>query len=198
MNVPLSAFTVTVDDVAVDFLFLYDIQSDCYISLETEPAIGTTLVVTYTKPSNTALRIQDTDGNEAAAFTVTVVRPNKPPYFAEAHDPGRMSFTETVGDAAVTTAANIGGGVSAYDPDLEHDPALVYTLFGVDAENFTIDRGTGQIRTKVGERYDRETEASYLVGVRVTDLLGAEATYLYTITVLDAAEPFRWRPPRRW
>ena len=195
---PESPFTVTVDGEAVGFDVTVDAggdvaapgDSDLYlaVNLDVEPAIGATIVVTYTKPSNTALRIQDTDGNEAAAFTFTVVRPNLPPYFAEDHDPGRRSFTETVGDAVVTTPSNIGRRTWTYDPDREHGLHLVYTLYGVDAENFTIDRGTGQIRTKVGERYDRETEASYLVGVRVTDLLGAGTTYLYTITVLDAAE----------
>ena len=196
---PESPFTVTVDGEAVDFDVSVDAAGDVAapgdsnaylaVNLEVEPAIGATIVVTYTKPSNTALRIQDTDGNEAAAFTVTVIRPNKPPVFAEDHDPGRRSFTETVGDAVVATAENIGRRTWTYDPDREHSLVLVYTLYGVDAENFTIDRGTGQIRTKVGERYDRETNPTYLVGVKATDPLGAGATYTYIITVLDAAEP---------
>ena len=196
---PESAFTVTVDGEAVDFIITINSagdvaapgDSDLYLAVnfDLRPAIGATIVVTYTKPSNTALRIQDNDGNEAAAFTVTFVRANKPPYFSEDHDPGRKSFTETVGDAAVTTPANIGRRAWGFDPDHEHGRVLVYTLFGRDSVDFTIDRGTGQIRTKVGERYDRETTTTHLVGVKATDLLGAETTYLYTITVLDAAEP---------
>ena len=95
-----------------------------------------------------------------------------------------------MGDVAVTTPSNIGAPDIAYDDDKEHYYDLIHTLFGVDSLVFTIDRGTGQIRTKVGERYDRETKASYMVGVsrRRTSSAPIPPTD-YTITVLDAAEP---------
>ena len=157
------------------------------------------MVVTYTKPSSNP--IQDLGGNDAAAFTVTAVRASQPPYFGEDHDPGRRSFTETVGDAAVTTAENIGDRAQVFDDDIEHDPAivgnLIYALappnddpYSRDYEKFEIDLlGTGHIRTKVGERYDREAKANYAVRVVVADPLRARANYDYIITVLDAAEP---------
>ena len=195
VSLPEDAFTVTVDDEAVDFVVSvegnFEPGSLAYadVGFHVRPAIGATIVVTYTKPSNAGSRIQDADGIEAPAFTVTVVRTNRAPYFAEEHDPGRRSFTETVGDAVVTTPANIGDRAAAFDVDYEHAFDLVYALEGTDAENFTLDNGTGQIRTKVGERYDQEVRAQYLVQVRARDLLGADATHRYIITVLDAAEP---------
>ena len=71
---------------------------------------------------------------------------NTPPVFAE--DNTTRSFAETVGDTTVQTPADISAVVTATDPD---NDTLSYTLEGTDKDKFTIDSGTGQIQTKVGE-----------------------------------------------
>ena len=198
--IPNSAFTATVDDEDVEVLSAESYGNEgLVLNLSVTAAIGQTVVVTYTKPSSNP--IQDLGGNDAAAFTATFVRANRPPYFGEEHDPGRRSFTETVGDAAVTTAGNIGDRAFAFEHDREHNPAIVGNLLyalappnddleSTDYEKFEIDLlGDGHIRTKVGERYDREAQESYAVRVVVADPLRARAEYEYIITVLDAAEP---------
>ena len=95
------------------------------------------------------------------------------------------SFTETVGDAAVPTAADIGAEVTADDDD---NDTLTYSLGGTDAAEFTIVLGSGQIRTKVGEQYDRETKASYTVTVTADDNNGGTDTITVTIDVNDVTE----------
>ena len=58
-----------------------------------------------------------------------------------------------MGDAAVSTAGNVGAVVTATDADGD---TLTYSLEGTDAAKFGIVSSSGQIRTKVGENYDRE------------------------------------------
>ena len=80
-----------------------------------------------------------------------------------ATDTTSRSFTETVGDAAVSTAGNVGAVVTATDTDT--GDTLIYSLEGTDAAKFGIVSSSGQIRTKVGENYDREAKDSYSVTV---------------------------------
>ena len=95
------------------------------------------------------------------------------------------SFTETVGDAAVTTPENLGAPFQA--TDLDDDP-LTYSLEGADAARFAVDSSSGQLRTRAGERYDRETKASYVVQVKAEDGNSGEGAIDVTITVDDATE----------
>ena len=92
------------------------------------------------------------------------------------------TLAETVGDATVQTAANIGAVVTATDPD---NDTLSYTLEGTDADKFTIVSTSGQIRTKVGESYDYETDMSYAVTVKATDTGGGSAVITVTINVTN-------------
>ncbi len=96
------------------------------------------------------------------------------------------AFTETVGDAAVSTAGNVGAVVTATDTDT--GDTLTYSLEGADAAKFGIVSGSGQIRTKVGEKYDREAKASYSVAVKAVDGNSGSATIAVTITVDNAVE----------
>ena len=109
---------------------------------------------------------------------------NNAPEFATASI--TRTFTETIGDAAVQTAADIGAAVTADDAD---DDTLTYSLGGTDAAEFTIVLGSGQIRTKVGEQYDRETKASYTVTVTAEDVHDGTDTITVTIDVDNATEP---------
>ena len=94
------------------------------------------------------------------------------------------SFTETVGDA-VAAASNVGAVVTATDADGD---TLTYSLEGTDAAKFTVNSSSGQIRTKAGERYDREAKASYAVRVKADDGMGGADTVAVTITLANAVE----------
>ena len=109
---------------------------------------------------------------------------NNAPVFAT--DTTSRSFTETVGDAAVSTAGNVGAVVTATDTDT--GDTLIYSLEGTDAAKFGIVSSSGQIRTKVGENYDREAKDSYSVTVKADDGNGGSDTIAVTITVDNAVE----------
>ena len=108
---------------------------------------------------------------------------NNAPVFANAST--TRSFTETVGDAAVQTAAGIGAVVTATDADTD---TLSYSLEGTDAAKFTIVSNSGQIQTKVGQKYDREAKMSYSVTVKADDGNGGSDTIAVTINVDNATE----------
>ena len=103
------------------------------------------------------------------------------PIFGGTH--GTRHLVETVGAATVQTAANIGGPVTATD-DPANEP-LTYSLEGTDADKFTIVSSSGQIRTKVGERYDYETSQSFEVVVRADNANGEWATLDVTIRITN-------------
>ena len=103
------------------------------------------------------------------------------PVFGGTH--GTRHLAETVGAATVQTAADIGTPVAATD-DLANEP-LTYSLQGTDADKFTFVSSSGQIRTKVDERYDYETDPSYEVTVRADNANGAWATIDVTINITN-------------
>ena len=94
-------------------------------------------------------------------------------------------FNETIGDAAVGTAGNIGTAVGASDYNLD---TLTYSLLGTDKDKFGIVATSGQIQTKVGEKYDHEVKSSYSVMVKVEDGNGESATVDVTLNVTDQDE----------
>ncbi len=127
----------------------------------------------------------DGDGPFSSPGAGTTGTPaNNAPVFADAT--AARSFTETVGDAAVSTAGNVGAVVTATDTDA--GDTLAYSLEGTDAAKFGIVSGSGQIQTKVGEKYDREAQASYSVTVKADDGNGGSDTIAVTITVDNAEE----------
>ena len=113
----------------------------------------------------------------------TNVQGNRMPEFMEGLTATRR-FMETVGDAAVQSAGNVGAVVTATDAD---DDMLTYALEGADKDEFTLD-SSGQIRTKVGKSYDRETKARYSVMVMANDQNGGTDTIAVTIDVDNATE----------
>ena len=131
-----------------------------------------------------------TDGIETATDTARVTATqnitNNPPVFAGGTVQTR-TFNETIGDATVGTAADIGAPVSAMDPD--SGDTLEYRLEGTDMASFGIIGTNGQLRTKSGQKYDYEAETSYSVTVRVVDSQGASDTIAVTINVTDQNEP---------
>ena len=102
-----------------------------------------------------------TNDRSTWTYTVTVTRAagsNADPAFSD------ETATRSV---AENTAAdqNIGAPVSTTDTDT--GDTLEYTLTGADADSFTIDSDTGQLKTK--DPLDFETDPSYTVIVGVQD-----------------------------
>ena len=83
---------------------------------------------------------------------------NSAPTFNDGTSTSR-EFNETIGDATVTTASDIGAAITATDTDT--GDTLEYTLGGTDAAKFGIISTSGQIQTKVDETYSYETKTSY-------------------------------------
>ena len=160
-----SAFTVKVGSTAVSLATSNPVAvSGRTVTLTLAAAVtaSDTVTVSYAVPTSNPL--QDAGGMDAPAFTdlaVTNGTGNTAPAFA--NDTAARSFTETVGDAAVATAADVGAVVTATDADGD---TLTYTLEGADAAKFGIVSGSGQIQTKAGQKYDREAKASYSVTVK--------------------------------
>ena len=108
---------------------------------------------------------------------------NNAPVFT--NDSATLSITETIDDATIQTAANVGTAITATDDD---NDTLTYTLEGTDKDKFTIGSTTGQIQTKVGESYNREDKASYAVTVKADDSHGGSDTMAVTINVINITE----------
>ena len=117
-------------------------------------------------------------------MTVDVVDTSGDPVFDEGSST-RRSLPETLGDAVEASPRNVGAPVTATDPQSD---TLQYSLAGADASRFDIDTGTGQIRTKAGERYDHEAVA---LSVEVT---ASDGTNTASIDVLIDLED-RDEPP---
>ncbi len=85
----------------------------------------------------------------------------------DANDPPMFPTDSTTREIVEGTAANqnIGIPVVATDEDPD-DTALTYSLGGTDAGSFSIDEGTGQLKTKSVLNYD--TQSSYEISVIAT------------------------------
>ena len=117
--------------------------------------------------------------------TVAAGAANADPVFMDGASTTR-DFDETIGDTAVSTASNIGTAVAATDADLD---TLTYSYSGADAARFGFITTSGQIQTKVGEKYSYETDTSYTVTVTVVDGNGGSDSIDVTLDVADQDEP---------
>ncbi len=145
---------------------------------------GTTTTITGLT-ANTRYEVQvrarNTQGESNWSPSVTgTTTTNQSPVFSEG--------TTTMRSIAENTGAgqNIGNPVSATDDDSDR---LTYSLEGRDASAFTIQSNSGQLITRLGERYDYETQDSYSVTVRAQDGKGGSATIAVEITLTDENEP---------
>ncbi len=105
---------------------------------------------------------------------------NRPPTF----DDG----TNTVRTVAENTPARrpIQHPVNATDPDGHR---MTYRLSGPDSASFSVDTGSGQLRTLSGVAYDFEDNDRYSVDLEADDPYGESATIGVTIHVADVNEP---------
>ena len=90
---------------------------------------------------------------------------SKPSNHAPEFSEGANAERSVAEDAA--NPSNVGNPVTATDADGDN---LTYTLEGPDAASFTLDSGTGQLRTAIV--LDYETKASYHIIVYVYDTRG--------------------------
>ncbi len=125
-------------------------------------------------------------GKRAEAIAGPVPSENRRPLFPTT-ETGQRAVPENT-----RAGANIGAPVAAEDQEGDR---LTYSLTGTDAAAFTINTGTGQIRTK--DALDFETKSTYQVTVEVhdgKDGTGATSTTIddtqnVTITVENVEEP---------
>ena len=97
--------------------------------------------------------------------------------------------TSTTRSVAENTASgqNIGAPVTATDADTSD--TLTYTWGGriVDANSFSVNNSTGQIRTSAALNY--ETQSSYAITISVSDGNGGADSINVTINVTNVDEP---------
>ena len=108
---------------------------------------------------------------------------NAPPEFGGSS--ATRSMDETVGGGAAGTAVKVGAPVTAVDPDGD---VIEYGLLGTDRDKFDIDRNTGQLLSRAGERYDHEEKSSYEVRVSASDGEGGTDTIEVAISINNVSE----------
>ena len=143
--------------------------------------------VSVSQGANTIkVKVTAEDTSTTATYTVTVTRaPNAVPTFTDGATTSRH-FNETFGDTFIPSAPPIRTPVVATDTDPD---TLSYSLEGADAAKFDIVSTSGQLLTRVGEKYDYEAKPSYAVTVKVEDGSGGSATIAVTLNVTDRYEP---------
>ena len=89
-------------------------------------------------------------------------------------------------DENTTGAQNVGDPVGATDPE---NTTLTYSLEGTDADAFTINSRSGQLRTKSDQTYNYEAKPRYVVSVKATDGHSGEGAITVLINLNDVNEP---------
>ena len=146
--------------------------------------------VNLAEGSNT-VRLRVTPSGETTAETYTVVitraranvvQNNNAPTFPSST--ATREFPEDVGDGT-RTGVNVGTPVTADDTD---GHPLTYTLEGAHESLFLIGSSDGQIRSRSGINYDRESGSGYSVTVKADDNNGGTDTISVTINLTDVEE----------
>ena len=107
---------------------------------------------------------------------------NNPPQFTAS------TLDRTIAENS-TTGTAVGAPVTASDADTGDRSKLAYTLTGTNADLFTIDAATGQIRVGSTTIPDFETTAeTYTVTVKATDPSATSANAAVAIEVTDINE----------
>ena len=102
------------------------------------------------------------------------------------------SLNETFTYLTVQEAEDIGDPVRASGVE----GPVTYRLEGEDAGKFMISSSSGQLSTRVGERYDYEEKPSYVVTVNAVNQQGQSVSILVIINIVDLAErPTQLRAP---
>ncbi len=120
----------------------------------------------YTSQSSYEVTVTASDGSLSDSITVTISTSTQP-VFSDGESADRSIAENTAADV------NIGDPVSATDADGD---TLTYSLIGAGGSWFTIDSGTGQLKTNAA--LDHESIQAYTLNVSVSD-----GTYSVRISV---------------
>ena len=148
----------------------YDIDS-------TNGQLKTKAALDFETNSSDSVTIKVSDGTHdvLTIITINITNVNEAPWFPSATD------TRVI-HQGVAADTNIGSPVRATDPDVfkrsdaqntdtnpetDDEDSLTYSLSGTDAESFSIDSATGQLKSSVALDYD--TQSSYQITVEVSD-----------------------------
>ncbi len=174
------------------------------------PATGTTTTITgLVVNTSYSVRVRATNAEGDSAWTTVTGRTNRnragsdpaTPNTAPSDFDNTTSVSRSVAENT-PSGQPVEGPISATVGD--EDDRLAYSLEGPDRSSFTIDRNTGQIRTRVRLNHEDpacydpdpdgvsgtdDSTCTYTVRVKVVDGQGGSATQPVTITVTDLAEP---------
>ena len=149
--------------------------------VSTSGQLQTNADLDYETKSSYSVTVSASDGNggsDSISVSITVTDVSEKPVFA----PGGVTLTIAENTAS---GRNIGNPITATDPD--SGDTLTYSLRRGDAESFSIDATTGQVRTKAALNYERKNAYTDLA-VRATDSTGLTASTRVTINVTDVHE----------
>ena len=148
------------------------LQTKSDLDYETQSSYSVTITVSDGKGGSDSISvtINITDVDETV--------PNNAPTFTDGD-----STTRTVAENTAS-GVDIGSAVSATDED--KDDTLTYSLGGTDAESFSIDSSSGQLRASAV--LDYETKDSYSVTITVSDGKGGSDSISVTINITDVDE----------
>ena len=163
--------------------------------------ITTTTIVDLEEDTSYSVQVRATNAEGTSAWSrVVTVKTNK-----DTNDPPTFDAIPIDGDCPADTLCvtentpagrDVGNAVSAMDTV---STSLTYRLEGRDAALFTINSGTGQIRTRSALNHEDPacgyvstvdpTACTYRVRVKVEDRAGGSVSTAVTISVLDLDEP---------
>ena len=134
--------------------------------------LKTKITLDYETKNSYEVRVvaSSANGSDTITVTILVTDVNEAPMFAEIMDTPEVNHIRRSVLENTVAGIDIGAPVSALDPDSSED-TLAYSLGGINADMFEIDRDIGQLRTKElidYEAFDSEPRA-YFVNVQVSD-----------------------------
>ena len=146
--------------------------------------LRTSAALDYETTSSYSVTISVSDGkggSDTIAVTINVTDvdevTNSAPVFTDGDSTTRPIAENT------SSGVDIGNAVSATDAD---NDTLSYSLGGTDADSFSIDSSSGQVRTSAS--LDYETQSSYTITMTVSDGNGGSDSITVTINVTDVDE----------
>ena len=165
------SYTVTASDTAGTYSFsgtLYDVENRSYM-------VGGRSSIRVGQPTPTPTRRPSTP-TPTPTPAPTPEPENRPPSFPSETATRSIAENQLAGSF-------IGAPVRATDPD---NDVLIYGLLGPDEASFSVDAGTGQLRTKA--TLDYETKSTYMVTVAATDPDSDSDRIMVTIMVTNVNE----------
>ena len=157
-------------------------DSGAFTSWSHNSADRTTTITDLTPDTIYQAQVQAHNAEGASSWSPSgtgITNPNQLPVFTD-----RLSATRSLAENT-EGVENIGDPVGATDPE---NTTLTYSLEGQDADAFTLDSRSGQLRTSRDETYDYETKPRYVLSVKATDRHGGERTIPVFIDLNDINE----------